>query len=51
MRNSQLNLHPSICPVPIHSWVNWWVWWGAVFKVEERMVEKLPMVGFEPRTY
>ncbi len=24
-----LNLHPSKCHVPSHSWVDWWGWWEA----------------------
>ncbi len=30
-----LNLHPSKCQVPNHSWVDWWGWWEADRKLPE----------------
>ena len=29
-----LNLHPSKCQVPNHSWVDWWGWWEADGKID-----------------
>ncbi len=32
-----LELHPSKCQVPNHSWVDWWGWWEAE---EENQMER-----------
>ncbi len=37
-----LNLYPSECQVPHHSWVGWWSWWEAD---EEKPDEMLPQWG------
>ncbi len=38
-----LNLHPSKCQVPNHSWVDWWGWWEADGKSDG----KIARVGLE----
>ncbi len=34
-----LNLHPSKCQVPNHSWVDWWGWWEADGKSDGKLPE------------
>ena len=52
-----LNLHPSKCQVPNHSWVDWWGWCEADGKSDGKSDGKLPDLGLnlgtsgpEPRT-
>ncbi len=48
-----LNLHPSKCQVPNHSWVDWWGWWKADGKPDGKLPEwdlNSGPSGPEPRT-
>ncbi len=37
-----LNLHPSKCQVPNHSWVDWWGWWEADGKLDGKIARVGP---------